>query len=68
MLQTNLQEIHLTVPQTEVEFITKLAQKKGWEIETKEDLLQKFIDSRPKNVELSDEEILSEIRNIRYVK
>jgi hypothetical protein len=65
MLQTDVQKIYLNVPQSEVEFITTLAKKMGWEIETKEDLLQKYIASRPKNVDLSDEEILSEVRSVR---
>jgi hypothetical protein len=68
MSQTALQEIYLNVPQTEVGFITALAKKMGWEIETKEDLLRKYIASRPENVDLSDEEILSEIKEIRYSK
>jgi hypothetical protein len=68
MLQTDIQKIYLNVPQSEVEFITTLAKKMGWEIETKEDLLQKYIASRPKNVDLSDEEILSEVRSVRYAE
>ena len=63
-----LEEIYLNVPQTEVGFIMALANKMGWKIETKEDLLRKYIVSRPENVDLSDEEIFSEIRDIRYSK
>jgi hypothetical protein len=68
MLQTALQNIYLNVPQSEVGFITTLAQKMGWEITTKTDLLQKYINSRPKNVDLPDEEMMEEIRAIRYAK
>ena len=68
MLQTTLQNIYLNVPQSEVGFITTLAQKMGWKITIKTDLLQKYIHSRPKNVDLPDEEIMEEIRAIRYSK
>ena len=68
MLQTALQNIYLNVPQSEVGFITTLAKKMGWEITTKADLLQKYINSRPKNVDLQDEEIIEEVRAIRYSK
>jgi hypothetical protein len=68
MLQTSLQSIYLNVPQSEVGFITMLAQKMGWEITTKADFLQKYINSRPKNVDLQDEEIMEEVRATRYSK
>jgi hypothetical protein len=68
MLQTAWQDIDLHVPQSEVGFITTLAQKMGWEITTKTDLLQKYIHSRPKNVDLPDKEIMEEVRSIRYAK
>ncbi|MDR2026682.1 MAG: hypothetical protein LBQ01_03880 [Prevotellaceae bacterium] len=68
MLHTEFKEIYLNVPQTEVEFIMTLAKKMGWKIETKEDLLQKYIESRPENADLSDRDILSEIYAVRYSK
>jgi hypothetical protein len=68
MLQTALQNVYLNVPQSEVGFIMTLAQKMGWEIETKADLLRKYIASRPKNADLSDEEIMQEVSAARYSK
>jgi hypothetical protein len=32
------------------------------------DLLRKYIASRPKNADLSDEEIMEEVRTVRYSK
>jgi len=49
-------------------FFNELVSKMGWEIEIKERVLQKYIASRPKNVKLSDEEILSEVYAVRYRK
>jgi hypothetical protein len=68
MLQTALQNIYLNVPQSEVGFIMSLARKMGWEVETKADLLRKYMASRPKNVDLSDEEIMDEVSAVRYSK
>jgi hypothetical protein len=68
MLQKALQSVYLNVPQSEVGFIVTLAQKMGWEVETKADILRKFIASRPKDVDLSDEEIMEEVRKVRYSK
>jgi hypothetical protein len=68
MLQPALQNIYLNVPQSEIGFIMTLAQKMGWEVETKTDLLRRYIASRPKNVNLSDEEIMEEVNAVRYSK
>jgi hypothetical protein len=37
-------------------------------VETKADLLRKYIASRPKNVSLLEEEIIEEVRAARYSK
>jgi hypothetical protein len=65
-MATTMQNIYLNVPQTEVGFIMTLAEKMGWEIETKADLLRKYIATRPKNATVSDEDILLELKAIRY--
>ena len=67
-MATALQNIYLDVPQSEVGFITTLAQKMGWNIETKISILDKFISSRPKNVELTDDDIIEVVREVRYGK
>ena len=59
-------QVILSLPNKEVDFLSSLAQRMGWKMETKQDLLSKFIDSCPKNVNISDEEIQEEISEIRY--
>jgi hypothetical protein len=59
-------DVRLNIPKSEIRFFRELANKMGWEVETKESALQKYIASRPKNVILSDEEILSEVYAVRY--
>jgi hypothetical protein len=61
-----LQNIYLNVPQTEVGFIMTLAEKMGWEVETKADSLRKYIATRPKSTTVSNEDILSELKAVRY--
>jgi hypothetical protein len=68
MLQTALQNIYLNVPPSEVGFLMTLAHKMGWEVETKADLLNKYIASRSKNVDLPEEKIMEEVRAVRYAQ
>ena len=44
----------------------ELAKKMGWNIDIREDFLKDYIASRPKKVNLSEEEILAELNAIRY--
>ena len=60
--------VRLNIPKSDMRFFNELVSKMGWEIEIKERVLQKYIASRPKNVKLSDEEILSEVYAVRYRK
>ena len=61
-------DVRLHIPKSEMRFFRELVAKMGWEAETKEGALQKYIASRPKNVKLSDKEILSEVYAVRYGK
>jgi hypothetical protein len=56
------------IPTADINFFEELAKRMGWAYKTKESILEKFIETRPKNVDLSDEEIMDEIRTIRYKK
>ena len=48
--------------------VGELAKKMGWDIDIREDFLKDYIASRPKRVNLSEEEILAELNAIRYEK
>jgi len=61
-------DIRLKIPKSEMRFFRELINKMGWMAETKESALQKYIESRPKNVKISDEEILTELYAVRYGK
>ena len=60
--------LFLQVPNSDMVLISLMAKKMGWTIETSESMLEKFISTRPSNVPLSDEEIMDEVRSVRYCK
>ena len=62
------QGIFLSIPKSDIKFFKELAKKMGWDIDIREDFLKDYIASRPKRVNLSEEEILAELDAIRYEK
>lgn len=63
-----LRGFYLNVPKSDVKLFQQLAKKMGWTVSDKEAILDKYIQSRPENVELSDEDILKELNSVRYDK
>jgi peptide/nickel transport system permease protein len=61
-------EVFLSIPKSDIKFFKELAKKMGWDIDIREDFLKDYIASRPKRVNLSEEEILAELNAIRYEK
>ena len=62
------QGIFLSIPKSDIKFFKELVKKMGWDIDIREDFLKDYIASRPKRVNLSEEEILAELNAIRYEK
>lgn len=62
------QGVFLSIPKSDIKFFKELAKKMGWNIDIREDFLKDYIASRPKRVNLSEEEILAELNAIRYEK
>ena len=62
------QGVFLSIPKSDIKFFKGLAKKMGWDIDIREDFLKDYIASRPKRVNLSEEEILAELNAIRYEK
>jgi hypothetical protein len=65
-MNSALQDVYLNIPKSDVRLVKELAKKMGWIIEYKESILKKYLHSRPKQVDLSDEDIMSEIYAVRY--
>lgn len=66
MMNTAMQTVNVGIPSSEMKFFQELAKKMGWEIRTPERVLDAFISSRPKDVDLTDDEIMEEVREVRY--
>jgi len=60
------EDVFIKIPQSDMVFFQLFAQKMGWSVNRKTDLLHNYINSRPKNVPLTDEDIMEEVRAVRY--
>lgn len=63
-----MQGVYVNVPTVDWSLFRELARKFGWQVETREQLLDRFISSRPSNPTISEDEIMDEVRSVRYVK
>ena len=61
-----IQGAYINIPLSDWKFFKELVKKMGWEVQTREELLDSFIESRPEKSTLSDEEIMNEVRAVRY--
>ena len=64
----NTQGIYLNVPMTDWVLLKELIRKFGWQAETREQLLERFVKSRSNKDLISDEEIMEEVNAVRYEK
>ena len=64
----NIQGVYLNVPMTDWALLKELIRKFGWQAETREQLLDRFVKSRPKKPALTEEEIMEEVNAVRYKK
>ena len=62
------EEVYVKMPQSDMVFFQLFANKMGWSVSQKQDLWEKYIKNSPKNVPLTDEEIMEEVRAVRYAK
>lgn len=46
----------------------ELIKKFGWQAETKEKMLERFINTRPSVPAISEEDIMNEVKAVRYAK
>ena len=58
----------MNVPLADWSLFRELIRKFGWQSETREQLLDRFIASRPTEPEISEEEIMDEVKAARYAK
>lgn len=64
----NIQGVYLNVPLSDWVLLKELIRKFGWQAEKREQLLERFVKSRAKSPSLSEEEIMEEVKAVRYGK
>ena len=65
---STLQGVYIKVPTADWSLLKELIRKFGWQAETSEQMLDRFINSRPAKPALSEEEIMNEVKAVRYTK
>lgn len=60
------QGFYLNVPMSDWSLLKELIRKFGWQSETREQLLDRFIASRPQQPPLTEQEIMNEVSAVRY--
>ncbi|MDR0833376.1 MAG: hypothetical protein LBN93_04215 [Candidatus Symbiothrix sp.] len=65
-MEVVLEKVFVDVPKTDLTFFKEFANKMGWMIDTKDMFLSQYIKSRPRVIGLSEEDIMTEVRAIRY--
>lgn len=63
-----MQGVYVNVPNVDWSLFRELVRNFGWQVETREQLLDRFISTRPDNPAISEEEIMDEVRAVRYAK
>lgn len=66
--RTQSQGVYINVPNVDWPLLRELIRRFGWKAETKEQLLNRFISSRPAKPAISEEEVMNEVRAVRYAK
>ena len=60
------QGVYLNVSMSDWSLLKELIRKFGWQSETREQLLDRFIASRPQQPPLTEQEIMDEVSAVRY--
>jgi hypothetical protein len=65
---TMTQGVYLNVPRTDWTLLQELINRFGWQSETREEMLDEFLQTRPSVTDLTEEDIMNEVRAVRYAK
>lgn len=62
MATTMTQGVYLNIPRADWILLQELVNRFGWQSETREQMLEEFMQTRPQNIDLSEEDIMNEVR------
>lgn len=60
------QGVFINVPKVDWPLLREIIQRFGWEAETREQLLDRFVSTRPAQPGMSEDEIMDEVKAVRY--
>ena len=63
-----MEDLVLSIPLQDASFIETLAKRMGWTMRRRRTSIERFINSCPKDVPMSDEEIQEEVNAVRNGK
>ena len=66
--RATMQGVFVNVPTVDWSLFRELIRKFGWQVETREQLLDRFVSSRPATPVISEDEIMDEVKAVRYAK
>lgn len=62
------QGVYINVPKIDWPLFRELIRKFGWKAETREQLLDRFVNSRPTDADINEDDIMNEVKATRYAK
>ena len=65
---TMTQGVYLNIPFRDWSLLQELVNRFGWQSVTREQMLEEFLETRPQDVDLTEEDIMNEVREVRYSK
>ena len=63
---TMTQGVYLNIPRTDWFLLQELINRFGWQSETREQMLDEFMQTRPMNIDLTEDDIMNEVGAVRY--
>lgn len=60
--------VYLNIPRTDRKLFNELVKKFGWVSETREDVLKEFLADRPIVNDITEGDIMDEVKTVRYCK
>ncbi len=60
------EKVFVDIPQSDMFFLQLFAEKMGWSVNNKARLWDEYLANSPQSVALSEEEVMNEVRAVRY--
>ena len=60
------QGVYLNIPRGDWSLLQELVTRFGWQSQTREQMLDEFMQTRPNVADLTEEDIMNEVRAVRY--